>query len=505
VSDVTIIQDLIDTGTVSQVLRRESPQADAVRALQRMLHVLGFAHELRWEERGDDGQYGSATAAAVGAFAGRNGLGSDGESVSESVAEALLSRDALLPHLERLRRDVDSGSVEPVYRRKSPHVAAVQSLQHLLNALGFGEQLKWSTFGADGDYGGGTTKAVEAFASSEGLPGDGTVLTTAMAQRLVARAGAWYGEAWREAQPAPVSVSGLLVRELVRNSKPRVSVSDGQREKTFARLRKGLATLGNCPPAEFLVQSHDALRQSGVSEAALTMLLATAENEGNLDAINSYDNAFLSFGMFQWTAGTGGGRGELAALLERVRADAPQDFDACFGQHGIGTSGSNATNGWLTLDGTRLQSAAAKEQLRSPAWAFRFWLAGQDTAVQSMEVRHALARLERFYDTDSYRVARRYRVSELVSSQYGVALLLDQHVNRPAHVKGCLGQALNQLALGDPGLWTTAEETRLLDAYLVIRRNFGSSPMTDSDKRAAVTRRFLDTGRLSGERGSFGT
>ncbi len=208
------------------------------------------------------------------------------------------------------------------------------------------------------------------------------------------------------------AVSGLLVREFTRNDKPRVTVSGGQREKTFSRVRRGLATLGSQKPETYLTEHADGLRHSGVSDAALAMLVATAENEGNLDAINSCDNAFLSFGMFQWTAGTGGGRGELGALLERVRTEAPGAFATYFSGQGIAVSGSSGIEGWLT-------------------------------------------------------------------------------------------EALARTVLGDPGTWTTAEERRLLDAYVAIRRTYGSPRMTDSEKRAAVIRGYLDAGRLSGERGSF--
>ena len=60
-----------------------------------------------------------------------------------------------------------------------------------------------------------------------------------------------------------------------------------------------------------------------------------AWNEGNLDAINTWDNAFLSFGLFQWTAGTGSGKGELPALLARIKNEDRDLFDKYCGQHGL--------------------------------------------------------------------------------------------------------------------------------------------------------------------------
>jgi hypothetical protein len=117
-------------------------------------------------------------------------------------------------------------------------------------------------------------------------------------------------------------------------------------------------------------------------------------------------------------------------------------------------------------------------------WALYFWLAGQDPAVQAMEIKHALARLEQFYSNEGYVVDNRYRVSDLVTSEYDVGLLLDQHVNRPAHVAACLPRALKQTSLTDPAQWGTKEERELINAYLTIRVTYGNSPMTDAEKRA---------------------
>jgi peptidoglycan hydrolase-like protein with peptidoglycan-binding domain len=503
-TDVEVLQELVDAGRVGRVLRQGSTSVAEVRALQRLLHDLGFDRELQWSRHADDGDYGRGTTAAVAAFAERNGLVGDGSVVSAGIGEALLARLALLPHARRLDGDVAGGRAASIYYRRSTQREAVRSLQYLLNALGFGAQLKWSRYGADGDFGGGTVNALAAFAAQEGFEAPGDAVTDEIGERVVDRVGAWFGDDWRAREAtAPVRVSQLLVRETVGRGKRRVLVSDGVREKTFVPFKLGLYTAGDRPPWRFLQEHAAALRARGVSDSALAMLIATAENEGNLDAVNTWDNAFLSFGMFQWTAGPGRGKGELAALLDRVRTASPPAFRECFAQHGLGVTECDGTYGWVTLDGAPLKTEAAKTRLRTPEWAYRFWLAGQHPDVQAAEVLQALARLDLFYDTDAYRVAGRYRVAELVRSEYGVALLLDNHVNRPAYVNRCLAEALTATGLGPPSAWGTPEELRLIDAYLRVRQRYGSSPMTDAAKRAAVTRRHLEAGRLSDERGSF--
>jgi hypothetical protein len=91
-------------------------------------------------------------------------------------------------------------------------------------------------------------------------------------------------------------------------------------------------------------------------------------------------------------------------------------------------------------------------------------------------------------------------VSDLITSEYGVGLILDQHVNRPAHVRTSLARALKQTGLGNPANWDTKDERRLIDAYLKIRAR---TTMTDAQKRARVTKKYLTNGVISDRRRSF--
>ena len=98
-------------------------------------------------------------------------------------------------------------------------------------------------------------------------------------------------------------------------------------------------------------------------------------------------------------------------------------------------------------------------------------------------------------------------LSDLISSEYGVALLLDNHVNRPAYVVPSVAKALKSLSLTPQASMDggTGAERRLIDVYLEIRRTFGRTPMTSAGVRGETTRTYLRTGRLSDERGSFQT
>ena len=314
------IQKLLDEGTVTTTLRKGSSARHATAAVQTLLHWLGFDQQLEWESFGADGGYGAATVAAVGEFARRNGSSANGERMTAPLATSILARYDSLEELKQLSDDVVNGRVAKFYRSGSGDRIRIASLQTLLNDLGYGDELNWARYGADGGYGRSSRKAVAAFAAKEGLAGDGTVLSQELGQRVVARLGPFYGDNWHDlghaAAPAPGSLSIKSVAG--KGNRQYLEVSDGFRRKRFQQFRKGLFTSGDRKPLTF-VESHGAeLRALGVTQSELNVMIAVAENEGNLDAINTWDNAFLSFGLFQWTGGTDTARGELPALLARI-------------------------------------------------------------------------------------------------------------------------------------------------------------------------------------------
>ena len=107
------------------------------------------------------------------------------------------------------------------------------------------------------------------------------------------------------------------------------------------------------------MESHaDKLRALKVTQSEINVMIAVAENEGNLDAINTWDNAFLSFGLFQWTAGQGNAKGELPALLARIKDEDRDLFDKYCGQHGLDVVGvtPGPVNGYFSLRGTTINT-----------------------------------------------------------------------------------------------------------------------------------------------------
>lgn len=474
---------------------------EKVKALQDLLHDLGFGRELNWETYGADGDYGGSTTQAVKAFATQNGLVSDGEAVTEDIANKLLERYDILDDLRHVHDAVQRHKVEEFYFRGSPHQVAVVALQTLLNDLGFGEELKWARYGADGQYGGGTTTALRAFAKTVNVRSDGRVLTEELAGKILEKLHGHFGSDWAADIAVPSCSSGdLHIQQVVHNGKRQLDVTMGQTRKRFVFFKKGAYSFGSQKALDFIQTNIGELLSRGLTMSAVNVMVAVSENEGNLDAVNTWDNSFMTFGMFQWTLGTASAKGELPALLRKIKTADPDIFEQYYGQYGLGLIQAGQVYGYCTLDGRALQAPSEKELLRTPEWLFRFWSSGQDPLVQRIEIEHALSRIKRFYHSIK---VRGHLISELVTSEYGVGLLLDNHVNRPGYVQPCLRKALEQTGLAEPRGWGTDEERRLIDTYLVIRQTHGRYPMTRASKRANVTKRYVENGTISAERGSF--
>ncbi len=498
----TIIR-LIKDKTVASNLRRRSGNKDAVRALQTILYELGFGNELNWQKYGADGDYGGSTSRAVREFAQRNNQRGDGETVTPAIARKLIARYEILDDLRHLQNAVQENTVERFYYRGSPHSTAVVVLQTLLNELGFGEQLNWVKYGADGKYGGGTTKALKAFARQEGIRNDGRTLTVEPAQRIIERLGSFYGDDLaKDVKPVGKTTQKLSIRQAVEGGRSRIYVSVAGNQVRLTRFKKGVYFYGRRKPIDFINANRSSLNELGLTDSAINVMVAVSENEGNLDAVNTWDNSFMTFGMFQWTAGARSDPGELPALLQKIKDADEAVFQKYFGGHGLDILDTDAIAGFFTLEGQMLATSAQKERLRTYEWAFYFWLAGQDPIVQTIEIQHALSRINTFYRSGSYR-AKGHFIADLVTSEYGMGLLLDNHVNRPGYIKPCLEKAMDQTGLTSPQNWGTAAERRLINAYLKIRETHGRYPMTHAAKRAAVTKKYLSSGINSDERGSF--
>ena len=297
--------------------------------------------------------------------------------------------------------------------------------------------------------------------------------------------------------PSPKSTSSGGQFRFVGNS---AVAPDGTKFATKFKL--GVYNYGTTSIGDFVSAKPD--RFAAVSPSRLRVMQAVSANEGKLEAINTWDNAFLTFGIFQWIVGVGDGAGELASLIDRLKTTDQAVFQNFFGQYGLDATVTNSQPGttpvgYFSLNGVRLKSASQKEQMRTLEWAYNFWLAGHDDTVRQVEIDHAMGRVDIFYRSDKHKIGGRF-IADYVTSEFGVALLLDQHVNRPGHVPQTIAKAVSQVGGGDPGNWGDAEEKRLLDTYITLR---AQTSMTDSTKRADTIRKAVSAGLASDKRGSY--
>jgi LysM repeat protein len=277
-------------------------------------------------------------------------------------------------------------------------------------------------------------------------------------------------------------------------------------EKIFVgRLhRKGLSRVGLQEPEAFIGNHREKLLEVNLTDSEMNVIFATSENEGNLDAVNTWDNQFISFGMFQWTAGGPGKPGELPALIKIVKEQYPDDFQHYWGQFGLDVVDVDNKTGWFSYRGKKLTSAADKAMLREHIWAYRFARAGADLEIQAAQILHAINRINKFYFVKSSKLDD-YALADLITSEYGVALLLDNHVNRPGYLRGCVAAALERsnLTAAQTARGGDEEEQLVIKNYLDIRQTYGRHPMTDARQRASVTRGYVVDSIISDGRGSF--
>ncbi len=273
------------------------------------------------------------------------------------------------------------------------------------------------------------------------------------------------------------------------------------------KFKLGIFNIGQTSIASFVQANPTAF--PNISPSRLRVMQAVSANEGKLEAINTWDNAFLTFGTFQWTVGADDGAGELAGLLSFLKETDSVVFDQLFGQFGLDVASVNkppgqTPTGFLSLNGVKIKSASDKQlKLRTLERAFQFFKSGQNDRMRQVQIEYASSRIDLFYRDGGHRIKGRF-IADFVSSECGVGLILDQHVNRPGHVPSTLAAAVDQFITStgksDPATWNDSDERNLLNIYIQRRNN---TSMTDSQARADRVRQAVAAGLASDKRGSF--
>lgn len=209
-----LLESALNKGNISTSLFKGSPDKELITDLQRTLFELGFRKELKWDNYQADGDYGKATTAAVVAFAQKNNHSTDGKSVSNTLAKLIIERHDLLPEMYVLWRIHTSDLRTKKYISKGTRTS-ISAIQVFLNTIGYGEQLNFKKFGADGLYGNSTRNAVITYAKDNNIDCDGDLLTRPVVDLFLRDINPHYGKNWSDlaAQNMPSKKSPLVLFE----------------------------------------------------------------------------------------------------------------------------------------------------------------------------------------------------------------------------------------------------------------------------------------------------
>lgn len=267
------------------------------------------------------------------------------------------------------------------------------------------------------------------------------------------------------------------------------------------------------------------LESSGqVTPSERAVISHMSASEGRLDSVQAYDNQIVSLGAMQKTVNPQG-TGELPRQVWDFKQANPDKYQALFADRGWAvervapgsTDGSFAMR--LTVDGTQLtprETAAYIKDRGSPDhWGAALdplLKAGRDPDFQAQQIKDFQSRLTTAISVIPAGAAYTRPAGEYLTSQQGAAMLLDHHVNRPAHVDNAFGRALdrfyaaNPTASHDPGAWTAEQraeyEPAILSEYRQARsERYGGGVMTHPFERA--DRLMGPDSPLSADPGSF--
>lgn len=192
-----LLESALNNHNISKLLYQGSSEKELITDLQRTLFELGFSKQLNWDKYQADGIYGKSTRAALIAFAEKNNIKTNGTSVSKKLAKTILQRHDFLPSMYLLCAIHTSDLRTKKYISRGTKMSIV-AIQVLLNELGYGKQLNFAKYGADGIYGKSTRSAMLAFAKDNNIESDGDLLTRPLINILMKNINQFYGKGWSD-------------------------------------------------------------------------------------------------------------------------------------------------------------------------------------------------------------------------------------------------------------------------------------------------------------------
>lgn len=241
------------------------------------------------------------------------------------------------------------------------------------------------------------------------------------------------------------------------------------------------------------------------------ILIAMSENEGNMDAIQSYDSEVVTVGAMQKTVKDEvdmEGKGELTIQLAKFRDMHPYLYkfhmlDCGWSVEGSGLEATIYYEDKLLTGGEKLTSTELKNIIRQNCNAKAYGsiiknkpLAALLKVILLPEYLDLQVRdfIERLHEAENTSVTTTTKIKDYIKSQFGRAVVLDHHINRPGFVKKDFKDAVdsffakNPKVNANPELWGNdfdIYESKILEEYKSFRR------MTDSITRYNSLKRKL--------------
>ncbi len=236
------------------------------------------------------------------------------------------------------------------------------------------------------------------------------------------------------------------------------------------------------------------------------IIVAMSDNEGNMDAVQSYDSEILTAGAMQKTINPEG-YGELSIQLWEFKQDYPDKFKELF-----------ENCGWSVKEIEEIQKdkkvikkyqsyyndktgkdlkALIRKGFEEKKYKQKvvcipmepFINACKDEDFQAKQIVDFIKRLESAINKKPTGYTN--KIKDFVKSKLGKALVLDHDVNRPGHVSNCFADALNEFFLSNkkvsksPSDWSDKHnlyEKAILEIYGPLRGK-GKYTMTDANGR----------------------
>nr|WP_294976648.1 hypothetical protein [uncultured Pseudomonas sp.] len=235
-------------------------------------------------------------------------------------------------------------------------------------------------------------------------------------------------------------------------------------------------------------QWEELLTTGQVSSEEKQIICVMTENEGKIEAVQSYDSELITAGAMQKTVNPSGA-GELPAQVLKFKNSHPSLYAEHFEARGwhLDTSGDQPEMYYQSDEwenGDKLEGEALKDSLRKDCSAASFNhvidclpVASMACAISTpeyitLQIMDFIERLRRALSTVPTDYS--FTAGTLFKSKLGKALVLDEHINRPGNVADDIGKALDDFFAAHPNIskqiatWGsdhTTNENRIISLY----------------------------------------